>query len=287
MFTPLVTKNLRRPLGSHLIQTRGLKAWWPVLGTTAAAFEVLSRTSGSRNPPAPATSIAPGLGQGLYFDGTTNQQSTSYTYSNVATDGITVAAWVVYDDVSATGKQENATVICKTRGIVSDQLVFGLCVNGTPPRMRFKIFDGSNAAVLTSTRFDITRRRLHHLVGVFDNGNAQLRLYQDGFLDRSSTSGSVNMSAHSGPVFLGYDENSATTNHLWKGWICDVRLYNRPLSAQDIYSLWHPMTRWILYEEPPMEQVLPGFSWMEGESSGGGGSSAAAISQPQLIVVSS
>jgi len=75
----------------------------------------------------------------------------------------------------------------------------------------------------------------HHVAGVYDG--TQIYLYIDGVLDVSlPTSGSINTNNYK--VMIG--ENAQTRpsqNRCWNGWIDDVRVYNRGLSAVEINTV--------------------------------------------------
>lgn len=69
----------------------------------------------------------------------------------------------------------------------------------------------------------------HHVAGVYDG--ARIYLYVDGDLDVSeATSGAI--TANNYEVMIG--RNAEKANRLWNGWIDDVRIYNRGLTAEEI-----------------------------------------------------
>ncbi|MGE5296460.1 MAG: glucoamylase family protein, partial [Solirubrobacterales bacterium] len=76
---------------------------------------------------------------------------------------------------------------------------------------------------------DVNDGAWHHVAGVYDG--AELSLYQDGErIDSKSLHGGINRNWSR--VLIG--ENGQSANRLWNGLIDDVRIYNRPLAAEEI-----------------------------------------------------
>jgi hypothetical protein len=76
---------------------------------------------------------------------------------------------------------------------------------------------------------DVNDEEWHHIAGVYDG--AMLSLYQDGLrVDSKSLRGHINRNWSR--VLIG--ENGQTANRFWNGFLSDVRLYNRALSAEEI-----------------------------------------------------
>ncbi len=48
-------------------------------------------------------------------------------------------------------------------------------------------------------------------------------------------------------IILGDDRGNS---RFWDGRIADVRIYERSLSAGELYQMWDPVTRWDLYRQP-------------------------------------
>jgi len=77
---------------------------------------------------------------------------------------------------------------------------------------------------------NVNNGQWHHVAGVYDG--TKIHLYVDGNPDVTpiSTSGSIRTNSHN--VMIG--ENAEKTNRYWYGWIDDVRVYNRGLTAGEI-----------------------------------------------------
>jgi hypothetical protein len=49
---------------------------------------------------------------------------------------------------------------------------------------------------------------------------------------------------------IGSDGGFDSRNRQWSGWISDVMIWNRDLSASDVWALYDPRSRWDLYWQP-------------------------------------
>lgn len=73
----------------------------------------------------------------------------------------------------------------------------------------------------------------HHVAGVYDG--SRIYLYIDGVEDASEpATGSIDLNNYK--VFIG--ENGQATGRTWNGYIDDVRVYHRALTAPDILSIY-------------------------------------------------
>ncbi len=72
-------------------------------------------------------------------------------------------------------------------------------------------------------------------------GNQKLFLNGVQIGQRNNTTGFTGHQIH----YLGYREYNSRS---WTGYIADVRIYNRALSADEVWQLYDPATRWELYQ---------------------------------------
>ncbi|MBP7053601.1 MAG: hypothetical protein KBE65_21535 [Phycisphaerae bacterium] len=137
------------------------------------------------------------------------------------TERITIACWIA---VRAFDRNWNAIVtkgddwvLARTRD--DNRIAFlclGLAGGGWPEVYSNDVNDGA----------------WHHIGGVYDG--SQLCMYQDGScVDSKSLAGSINSNWRT--VLIG--ENGQVSGRYWNGLIDDVRIYNRPLSADEIGTL--------------------------------------------------
>jgi tetratricopeptide (TPR) repeat protein len=138
---------------------------------------------------------------------------------------VTVAAWV---KVALFDKNHQSIV---TKG----DSAWGLCRNHQSDRLRFACggMEGLETwpGPIGTTR--VNDQKWHHVVGVCDV--VQMYLYVDGRQD-SSVKVARPIRINDEPVYIG--ENAEQPGRCWNGWIDDVRIYNRALSAEEIARLY-------------------------------------------------
>ncbi len=81
----------------------------------------------------------------------------------------------------------------------------------------------------------ITDTNWHLLTGVFDNTNNTLKLYVDGTLNASAAETHTPLTP-TGYVTIGNETDNVTRG--FKGMLDDARVYNRPLSAEEVLNLY-------------------------------------------------
>ena len=183
------------------------------------------------------TTTSPGvLGQALKFDGVDD-------YVKIAdqtifdTAPITVAAWfksnVANSSVDLPIVSKGRAAVCGFDGwsLYRDDATetFRFCVNGTT---------GNNTIASTAAFVDT---KWHHVLGVYD-GNT-ISIYVDGSLANTPSSYSDTMVNTARSVCLGLaagnDNNCLSPVTFTNGFLDDVRIYNRALSAQEVRQLYN------------------------------------------------
>ncbi|MGB2864216.1 MAG: glucoamylase family protein [Sedimentisphaerales bacterium] len=172
----------------------------------------------------PAWVDDPNRGWCLSFDGDGDYIDAGDDPSLTFTEAITVACWI---KVRAFDRNWNAIinkgddwVLARTR---DDNRVAFLCLGLT---------GGGWPEVYSD---DVNDENWHHIAGVYDG--SMLYMYQDGNdVDSKSVHGSIN--SKWSKVLMG--ENGQAANRYWNGLIDDVRIYNRPLTAEEIGDIVRP-----------------------------------------------
>ncbi len=77
----------------------------------------------------------------------------------------------------------------------------------------------------------------HHFVGTYDRNTGTKILYVDGVRRDSTAPGNRAMSADGGPIDIGHRECCDHGN--FNGWIDDIQLYDRALSANEVLQLYN------------------------------------------------
>jgi hypothetical protein len=94
--------------------------------------------------------------------------------------------------------------------------------------------NGGNADVPGGTG-DINDGELHHIVLVSDPDNGEVRLYSDGEL--VSTGAAPAIESNENPMMIG--ENPDARNRTWSGIIDDVGIWARPISADEVATIYN------------------------------------------------
>lgn len=279
----------------HSHQAAGLVRWWPMpllaygMGDTNTESNVRDYMRNLRMTSIENATwdIGPGgIGPSVYISGSMTSAASNNLgiYLATTTSDITIAGWAVTDFVNGTSEQVNATIL--GIGGLSRPIV-RLCVTGTPAKARFTVSaDGGSQTDVTGTT-TIIQGQLTHFCGVLKNNGAAgggdtAAIYVNGLLENSASSETMdNITTRF--FRLGHDGITGPTNGIWKGWIGDVRVYDRALSDGEIFELWRPETRWDLYQEPLFDHPA-------GRTSSGSvyfSADAARLIQPQIMVICS
>jgi hypothetical protein len=153
----------------------------------------------------------------VYFNVSHNP---SVNFSNAT--AFTVEAWVYLVDVSG-----SAHLGIVSKGVSTGY--FSLYYKRDSLQWRFLTYHGG--VYLYAEKLDSSAtNRWVHLTGVY-NGSNTIRLYINGVL-ANSASGSIGDFSSAAPLEIGTNK---WTNWYWNGSIDEVRVYNRSLSAQEVW----------------------------------------------------
>ena len=174
-----------------------------------------------------------------YFDGTDDY----IDLGTQAGDSVrSISLWFSPDESITSNITRNRTLIYRNNQM-----------SGGPGRDEFGIFFSkwtSPAGRLEFTRYlntDVSLRvesdnnswepnSWHHVVAVIDPASG-MKLYIDNYL-QSSTHPSTSMIIETNdPTYLGIWGNASNSNRFFKGWIDEVRLYNRALTPLEINKI--------------------------------------------------
>jgi hypothetical protein len=164
------------------------------------------------------------FGGGLHFDGTDDYVGVDVDdHSSLdITNNITVAMWVKFDQMG------NMGVISKGLGSVFEPYMIAFDTSNH----YFQITDtGDNRLRALVSGGWITGKWLH-IVGTYDGAN--IKLYQNGIVENSTTIGAVNIKTNASDLAIGAYYSTLYTIH---GLIDLVCIYNRALSAQEVKTL--------------------------------------------------
>ncbi len=161
-------------------------------------------------------------GSSQYFDVVDN------AYLSV-TGSLTLSAWINPDDT--TGSQD---IIGKWDGANESYL---LAMEGA--NLRMYIDAAANYEATTGT--PLSANTLQHVVGVYDASSQTVKLFVNGELQASSTTGTIPSSIgnDAGELVVGAEDSSGTPANYYDGHIDDLRVYKHALSPKQVQALYN------------------------------------------------
>lgn len=165
------------------------------------------------------------IGGAYYFDGGSDHIETGLpsALSDVSNNDFTISLWMKSDNVEDDqrvlwegGTHKNFALMFQFGG----EIHFGVCYN-----------DGIQDSVRTE---NLSNNTWYHIVGVWDAGEKQLRIYTNG--EPSEIPGNRTFSQGGSDDFdIGH---GMASSRFWKGYIDEVQLYSRALSEKQVYQLY-------------------------------------------------
>lgn len=229
-------------------QNVGLGAWWPPLASRFGG-DVLRDMTGRGNDGSfvgigqPAWKTDAEHGSVLRFDGTNDSINIDTIIGEIGISAGAISTWVKLDSSILADNNVHPIVEIGEGAVAGDLIGLRKTADNTIIQ-RFR--DGSNddAIIADISDFD----NWHLLVGVWDVANVVI--YKDGVLvDTTALSGTPTLS------IARIGEDTQTAGSYYKGFLSDTRVYTT-LTPSQVYDLWHPRTRWELYQIPPRRWVL-------------------------------
>lgn len=227
-------------------QAEGLAAWWPANPMSAQAVrDHLDRWGFAAMSNAwPSVSFRTELGRTLYFDGATSEGLD--TGDIELSKPFSLASWCIPEFTNGSGAQAYAKLVMKRTTANADPWVlYALGAdNSSPGKFEFAVSTGiAGSQINVQSTTTLSSGTLYYVVGVYDGTN--VNIYVDGTYEAQSATSLVVGTSSVNTTIGRYPGTTANNN--WKGWIGDVRIYNRALSAAEVAALYDPATRWELY----------------------------------------
>lgn len=239
------------------VLSNGLVGYWKVDETASPAID--SSGNGNSGTWAGNTDDTIGkFGNAANFDGSGDYISIADSTSLDLSSSMTVATWVKYDtfaniDNQIAGKYANAGVgdegwiLFKSdnnyeNGCVTDTFCFLATSDGA-----FTLGDsemvGSGSTVTTDTWY--------HVVGTYDYNSNKISVYVNGSLTNSITRGST-PGIDTNDLVVAIGGNPSDNNRYQDGRTDEARIYNRALSAAEVFTLYNfapgPIGYWNMDE---------------------------------------
>lgn len=237
-------------LNAGSAQARGLIGWWP--GGSGAGGKMYDLSGYQRhgtltNFATPFTStsgwtVGKDGGRGaLYYDGNQTFVNLGDNFGGMAT--MSVACWFMCNNV---GSSFNArSMVSKVNNVqFYANHAFSLGIH-QPRGMQF-VLGGPNQFAQTGVG-TVAINVPNHVLGTYDG--ITIKIYLNGILAGSqAATGTINVLSGV-PTYIGGNQEPSQPNW-FPGWIEDVRIYNRALSASEAEQLVDPRTRWELRYQP-------------------------------------
>jgi hypothetical protein len=211
----------------------GLVGYWPFDGNDISGTTAYDRSTGGNNGTLTnGPTVTEGRsGQALSFNGTSQYTTITNNGSLGITNTLSLSAWV---KPSTLVPSADMTILRKYDGASGDN--YGLVIGGGNDFSQGKIgFTYNNGGWrLIDSGYTLSNAGWHHIVSVFDYPNTSVRFYDNGVLVATKTI-SYNLVTNSGALEIG---RAYSSGKYFNGSIDEPRIYNRALSASEIWNLY-------------------------------------------------
>src|SRR3989344_1530141 len=215
--------------------TNGLVGYWTFDGKDIYTTTAIDRSGSGNNGTltnGPVPTIGK-IGQALKFDGVDDYVDVPHNSTLEITGSVTISAWINYltntvdSNETFVSKGECYNTICP----------YELDVQRSSRFIRFTHNDGSAGQDALATPNDVVSPGVwQHIVAVRDSGAVTRSIYVNGLLQVGPTAYTKAPTA-SGDAFRIGDMDPAAQP--FSGQIDDVRIYNRALTADEVYQLYN------------------------------------------------
>lgn len=176
------------------------------------------------------------INEGYYFNGVNNEivlPNNIMSTSDIRANGLTYSIWIKPEQLT------NQRIIGQQISSgYSDYSNGGIGINSTGKPVMIAYSDANPSAYVNEAGdTTLTVNKWSHIVGVYDNINNQLRIYVNGKLASSPSSiGTFSRLLSVDANRIGKIENASPA--YYKGYLDEIRIYNRVLSASEILSIY-------------------------------------------------
>ena len=174
-----------------------------------------------------ATTQAVEKGNALYFDGVDDGVSVPYSekLNFRKTDSYTLSIWFSVDSTISSGWHMLAG-----NGRASGKKWYGLYYNGVPSTSIY-----ANGYIRRDTLPAVNAEKWCNITMTYNGADNKLMTYMNGQLATTST---ANLDTYSEGYGFSIGFSSPTVGEYFKGWIDNVRVYNRTLDAESVTALY-------------------------------------------------
>lgn len=175
----------------------------------------------------------------VYLRGNTRSFINLGTSNNLKPKQGSISLWVNIYVIMAQGQGVTYNPIISTRANNYDDCCEAYCVTfeiTKPFRFGMGASDSCNKSVSIISPLKVITGEWYHLVMTYNDSS--LCFYQDGVLQHCEKKGFQGRFLDGDSVLVGYFNNGKNIRFL-RGYVDDIRIYNRVLSADEVYELYN------------------------------------------------
>jgi len=205
----------------------GLVSWWPGEG------DALDAVGSNPGILLGGTSFGPGMvGQAFSFDGANNGVVVPHTPALNPTASLSVEAWILLTSNNGYG-----AILDKWNDSLGRAYEFS---SYSGLGLEFAISDDAHQGDTSFHRFQapgvLTLGEWHHVAAVYDQPNGMRLIFVDGREVARRVDPPISLTFSTADVGIGIGQGGGV---LFAGLIDEIALYNRALSAAEIYAIYH------------------------------------------------
>jgi hypothetical protein len=208
----------------------GLVAHWPFDEGTGLKAADRSGNNNHGTLTAGVTWVNGAIGKAISYDTSDDEVTTTAVRATNLTGAVTISAW--YN--SSTSPTEFASLVSRNVGV---NVRGYLLRNVRGENFEFLVSPDCTAEVNVQDTTIPPTGRWVHVVGVFDPGRA-LNLYIDGALVAQRLITFTKQCSNDFPVGIGNRPPGANGGDVFRGYLDDIRIYERALPASDVLALF-------------------------------------------------
>ena len=218
------------------IPTKGLVLYLPLNGN--AKDSTSNANNGTNYGAIPVADRFGRANKAMSFNGISSYISVPSTSSIVLANNKSLSCWVYVP--SGVTLNQYPTVIHKDEPLMST--TYSIFLTEAPGyasnQYKFDFIFASNYThyqVYTKQLYTSNKDKWLHIVSTYDSISGYSKIYYNGFISDSLYAG--NRTAHSSNLNLLIGTGKAYNNY-FKGYIDDIRLYNRAITRNEVYQLY-------------------------------------------------
>jgi hypothetical protein len=169
-------------------------------------------------------------GSALKFDGSTGYVNLGNPAALQITGSMTISAWIY---ASAFPGDDAAIVSKRDSGGIGYQL--DAAVDLGPRTVSFSVTDGrTGAQIFRYGTTTLETGKWYYVAGTYDASAQTINVYVNGRLDDGALNGKIGSSQRNSSQNVNIGNRPGAPGFLFNGMIDDVRIYSRPLTAEEI-----------------------------------------------------